>query len=151
MKASATSGACEEDRRMTRPLRAIAVGGHRLSALRLVGIGRPTRSAAADRGQAQFRVRDALSGGEIRRVSREASRAAGAGNACGILAIPQARPPGRRVLDQNLQSIARGLQAAVMNETHAVAYLAWINDLRLRRDEQRAAAPHPCAARRRAE
>src|SRR5262249_36867776 len=109
-------------------------GGHRLSALRLAGIGRPPRSAAADGGQAQYRVRDALSRGEIRRVSREASRAPGARNACGILAIPQARPPGRRVLDQNLQSIARGLQAAVMNETHAVAYLAWINDLRLRRD-----------------
>src|SRR5262249_35414764 len=60
--------------------------------------------------------RDALSGGEIRRVSRETSRAAGARNAGGILAIPQARPPGGRVLDQNLQSIARGLQAAVVNE-----------------------------------
>src|SRR5262249_61018219 len=91
-------------------------GGHRLSAVRLVGIGRPARSAAADRRQAQYRVCDALSGGEIRRVSREASRAAGAGNAGGILAIPQARPPGGRVLDQNLQSIARGLQAAVVNE-----------------------------------
>jgi hypothetical protein len=96
------------------------------------------------------RLNTALSRGEIRRVSRKASRAAGARNACGIFAIPHARPPGRRVLDQNLQSIARGLQAAVMNETHAVAYLAWISDLRLGRGERRAAAAHPCAARRQA-
>jgi len=37
-----------------------------------------------------------------------------------------------------------------MNETHAVAYLAWISDLRLGRGEQRGAAAHPCAARRQA-
>src|SRR5262249_26437186 len=102
------------------------------------GDGPPRGSAARDRGQAQYRVGDALSGGEIRRVSREASRAAGTGNACRIRAIPQARPPGCRILDQNLQSIARGLQAAAMNESRAVAYLACISDLRLRRDEQRA-------------
>src|SRR5262249_35021486 len=56
-------------------------GRDRLSAVRLVGIGRSPLGAAADRGETQQRVRQALSGGQVRRLSRKAGGAPRARNA----------------------------------------------------------------------
>ena len=64
--------------------------GDRLSAVRVVGPCRAQGASAADRRQAQRRVREALPRTEIRRVSGEAGRAAGARHADGVRGVPQA-------------------------------------------------------------
>ena len=67
----------------------LAEAGNRLSAIRLVGPRRAQRAPAADRRQAQRRVCEALPRTEIRRVSGEAGRAAGARHTGRVRGVPQ--------------------------------------------------------------